>query len=329
MDPEGGGNKVPVRNYVWGGVLALLLCSVCLAEQLRQGPFLIDYHPADRPYAGETAQVLEETRQEFAARLPMDAAPVRVVIAGTLREFVRLAGSFSQFRVSGIARPAEGLIAVQSPRIRMVGEDYHGTLRHELLHVLLYRNTDTDALPRWLNEGLCMSYANEYHWQNGLAVAHLFLTGRVIPIAKLDSAFTLPGDEQVFGDAYAMALSVTHHMRARLGEDTFWNVVLGTRHESFEDSLQHAAGMDESQLWANYHRSLWLVALIGAATSGSLLGPASVLAIVAWWRIRGRNRRRLAQMATEEQLQPPLDEALWRADDSDEEDEEDPSPRST
>ncbi len=38
-----------------------------------------------------------------------------------------------------------------------------------------------------------------------------------------------------------------------------------------------------------------MLALIGALTSGGLLGPASVLPIIAWWRIRKRNRRRLDQ----------------------------------
>ena len=44
------------------------------------------------------------------------------------------------------------------------------------------------------------------------------------------------------------------------------------------------------------------IALIGALTSGSLLGPASVLVIIAWWRIRRRNGRRLRAMAEEELL---------------------------
>ena len=61
-----------------------------------------------------------------------------------------------------------------------------------------------------------MSFANEYYWQGGLTVARMFMMGRVIPLGHLDRAFTLPGDEQEFSDAYAEGLSLVRFMRDQL-----------------------------------------------------------------------------------------------------------------
>lgn len=274
------------------------------AGELRQPPFIIEYHPDDHAIAEHSAGVLGEALREFAPRLPPGAAPIRVAIAHSQANFIARVGHIGKLGVAGVAKSAQGLIIVQSPRVRMAGDDYNGTLRHELLHVLLYRNTDTARLPRWLNEGICMSYANEYSWQGPMAVAKLFFTGRVIPLRYLDVAFTEPGDEQEFSDAYAQALSLVRFMRDELGEETFWRVVLGTRDEDFEFALKHATGWYPVDLWDAYQRSLWVVAILGTLASGSFFGPAAVLVIIAWWRIRGRNQRRLAQMAEQERGAP-------------------------
>jgi len=290
-------------------LMALALCCAMLlvniapgevANILRRGPFVVHYQSADAEIAVLTADTLEQTTREYAPRLALGAEPVKVTIAGTFGEFIRLSGSFRHLRVSGIARPELGEIVVQSPRIRAPGEDYLGTLRHELLHILLHRNTHPEYLPRWLNEGICMSYANEYYWQGGLQVSTMFLTGRVRDMTQMDRAFTRPGDEQEFSDAYAQALSVVRFMRDRLGEDTFWSVILGTREDFFEVSLLRHAGIDLPDLWKEYERSLWVVALIGVLTSGSLLGPGGFILAAGWWRTRKVRRARLREMAAEE-----------------------------
>lgn len=304
---EGGGRHFLVNTLlrvVFGAAVAAFLACTSMAEELASPPFVIEYTPADAAVARDSADLLQAALREFAPRLRAGDTPIRVIIAGTRADFVRQVGMFSQFRVAGVARPDQGRIILQSPRIRMEGEDYNGTLRHELLHVLLYRNTNTEALPRWLNEGLCMSFANEYYWESTTTVARMFFMGRVIPLHKLDQAFTTPGDDQAFSDAYAQALSLVHFMREHLGDDTFWHVVLSTRDKDFEVALKTTSGWDMQDLWSKYHASLWSVALLGALASGSLFGPAAVLVVIAWWRIRSKNRRRMAVMEEQERHEP-------------------------
>jgi len=52
-------------------------------------------------------------------------------------------------------------VAVRAPYLVEGPASFAGTLRHELLHVLLARNVNLDHLPRWLNEGIAMRYARE------------------------------------------------------------------------------------------------------------------------------------------------------------------------
>lgn len=283
--------------------VALLLVSAAIpvyGAVLKDSLLHIEYDPADAATARHSLQVLREAIGEFSHRLSPGDQPIRLFIAHTSDQFMVYAKSFGSVRVSGLARSEEGLIVVKAPGLRYAHEDYHGTLRHELVHVLLARNVNTDYLPRWLNEGLCMSLANEYYWNSLFHVARMFAGGRIIPYKDLDMRFRSPGDEMEFGDAYAQALSMTRFMREEFGEDAFWAVILGTKDKMFARSLEEHAGLTVLGFWDVYHRSLWKVALIGSLGSGSIFGIPAVLLILAFIRKRYTNRRLLRQWAIEE-----------------------------
>lgn len=315
--------RISPQRWLAAMLLALLLAGSARADfTLQRGPFTLRYQEADAHIVEASANTLEDCAREFATRLPLGPQPVEVIIAGTYGEFIRRAGSFANLQVAGIARPAQGQIVVQSPRIRSVGGDYLGTLRHELLHILLHRNTGPERLPRWLNEGLCMSYANEYAWQGGLRITEMFLSGRTLSLTRLNRAFTLPGDDQEFDDAYAQALSMVRFLRNRLGEDTLWAVIAGTREDFFEVSLLRHTGVDLPTLWGEYERSLWVVALIGVLTSGSLLGPGGFILAAGWWRTRRARQARLREMAEEERRNGDDIAPLLEFDEAEEDQEE-------
>lgn len=284
-------------------VVALLVAGAAIPVHgavLEEGLLHIEYDPADAATAQYSLEVLREAISEFSHRLSPGEKPIRLVIAHMHDQYMAYAKSFGPVRVSGLARSEEGLIVVKAPGLRYAREDYHGTLRHELVHVLLARNVNTDYLPRWLNEGLCMSLANEYYWNSLFHVARMFVGGRIIPYKDLDMRFRAPGDEMEFGDAYAQALSMTRFMRKEFGEDVFWAVILGTKDKLFARSLEAHAGVTVLGFWDVYHRSLWKIALIGSLGSGSIFGLPAVLLILAFIRKRFTNRRLLRQWAIEE-----------------------------
>ncbi len=270
------------------------------AGVLAQDNVRVEYQSDDLGAAQHAMDVLIQAIDEFHKRLPVGEAPIRVVIAHTFDEFSRYASHFSQVSVMGIAKPRQGLIVVKAPRLKAGGYDYTGTLRHELVHILLYRNTNPDALPSWLNEGLAMSLANEYYWDSMFVMARLFMSQRLIEYRHLEFAFLAPGDEMEFGDAYAQALSMTRFLRKRVGEDIFWKIVLGAKEMGFPDALRHYAGISPLDFWEAYRHSLWYVVLIASIASGSFFTPAAILLIIAYLRKRRAGKRIIARMEMEE-----------------------------
>jgi len=287
-------------------VLALfvLLAAPVSADQIDQaiqrGPFTVHFAETDTRIAEQSLVVLEEAVVEYDQWFSLGEEPVTVHIAPSLDAFRRFAPHFLQLNVSGVARPDQGEIYLKSPRLRGVQDDYAGTIRHELLHILLYRNTDTRALPRWLNEGICMMLANEYRWAAPLTVARMYLGNRIIPYHRLDHAFLTPGSDTEFGDAYAQALSMTRALRDHLGDEKFFGVVLATDNMSFADAMREVGGIDPLAFWQMYERSLRKIALVGTMASGSFFGPAAILLIVAFFRKRMSNRRIMARWEEEE-----------------------------
>jgi hypothetical protein len=288
------------RRVILLGLLAAATFSPACAEVLEAAPFRIEFHRRDADLAKVSLQVLREAQREFEALLPSGEDPIRVIVAHTMKEFLDHAQFFGQLTVSGIARPDQGLIVVKAPHLRRVGDDYRGTLRHELVHVLLHRNVNTAYLPRWLNEGLSMSLANEYYWQSVIELGQMYASGRIIEYKDLDLAFYAPGTEMKFGDAYAQALSMTRWMRDEFGEETFWNIIHDTKDLPFADALERHTGLTVREFWEHYRGSLWQLAIIGIFTSGSLFTPAAILAIIAYLRKRAQNQRTLEQWAVEE-----------------------------
>lgn len=279
---------------------ALLPVWAAHAAMLQEGPLIVEYAAEDEDAARRAMRELREAAAEFAPRLPLGTQPVNVFIAPTVAAFNRRAPGFMPGQVSGVADPERGIITVKSPRLRGARADFLGTLRHELVHVLVARNTKDVFMPRWLNEGLAMFMAKEYQFATPMTMAMMFFENRMIAYKDLDSAFMNPGQEMEFGDAYAQALSLTRHLYKRLGPDRFWQVVLATRTMSFGDALRQHAGFDVRDFWGGYMRSLWLVVLIGAMASGSFFAPMAVLTIVAWFSVRRRQRKVLDGWEREE-----------------------------
>jgi hypothetical protein len=283
------------------------------ARVLQRGLIGIQHHPSDALLATHSLDVVEGAVAEFGRHLPMGDAPIQIIIAHSAAEFRSHAAHLGFSHVNGIARPSAGLIVVKAPHIRTGRGDYAGTLRHELVHVLLARNVNTAYLPKWLNEGLCMFLANENYWNSVFTIGRMYVQGRIIEYRDLDLRFAMPGDEQQFGDAYAQAISMTRYLYNMLGEDAFWAVILGTRDLTLMDSLRTHAGMSTRDFWDAYRRSLWKFALLGSVGSGSIFVLPACLLIIAVIRKRFKNRHILRRWADEERLE--TDETVFSWDD--------------
>ncbi|MCC6486038.1 MAG: hypothetical protein IT364_00930 [Candidatus Hydrogenedentes bacterium] len=306
---------------------AALTCflPVSSAEVIDDPPLRITYAPDQQALARESHDILTRGLEDFGDRLPPGDQPIEVIICSTLSEFAKHAGSLAQSNVLGIAKPDEGLIAIKAPNLTMTGSDYRGTLRHELVHVLLARHTSSDNLPRWLNEGVAMILSGEYRWESRARVAQMYWQGRLIPYRDLLFAFLEPGKEMEFGDAYAQALSMTRYLKDEAGEETFWRVIHDMDSMTFGDALRAEAGLSPAEFYEDWTSSLWTVALVFSLVSGfSIFQVMAILTVIAYFRKRRRGLATVReweeqeQNAEDEDVSDPLpwndpdeDEDLW------------------
>lgn len=262
-------------------------CVAGGAGEMVEKPFYVVYPDAYQNLAQESLSTLSRALADYARVLPPGDAPITVAICDTHVAFARYAGGLAQSNVTGVAQPDEGIIAVKAPNLAPAGADYQGTLRHELIHVLLARNSDGDNLPRWLNEGVAMALSGEHRWASSLRVGQMYVQGRLISYRDLFFVFLAPGKEREFGDAYAQALSMTRYLMERLGEERFWRVIRATRTQSFGDALRAEASLSPAEFYDQWVASLWKVALIFSLVSGfSVFQLMAILTVMAYLRKR-------------------------------------------
>jgi len=295
-------------------LLAVLACLVSLgahANLLQDGIYTIEYPAGEETLARQSLDILREAEAEYADRLPAGDEPIRVIITGTLAAFDAIAGRLGDPGVGGLARAHEGLIVIKSPAMQRRAQRYREVLRHELVHVLLYRNTNYDHLPRWLNEGIAMKLAGEHRWEGPFTISTMYMRGQIMSYPELTLVLAGSPGEMAFGNAYAQSLSMTHFLYGRLGEEDFWELIARLEHDTFPDLLMEYTGWIPHDFWQAWRRSLWGIALVVSLLSGfGLFQFAAVLMLIAYWRKRNQRQLRLAAMEAAELEEDDEDDIL-------------------
>jgi hypothetical protein len=287
--------------------MAVAVSGPCWPATLTQDAVHVIYDSADEALARQAARIIQDALHELGPRLPAGDDPIIVAVCHTVAEFERYAGPYARPNVTGIAMPSQGVIAVKAPRLVPQGPDFTGTLRHELIHVLLARNVPAGRLPRWLEEGIAMTFSREYRWGSKLRIGQMYAQGQIIPYRELEWAFLEPGRETEFGDAYAQALSMTRFLREELSEDEFWALVHDLDTMTFPAALKRHADISVTGLVDAWRRSLWKVAVVFSIVSGfSIFQLMALLTVYAYLRKRRQGRRILRRWEDEEGDVPTL-----------------------
>lgn len=283
----------------------LLLAAACLsaggAATLRSDPFVIEYESRDADLAERALEILERSALEWDGLLELGTDPIRVIIAGDVPTFHRHAGAYALADVSGIAKPAAGLIVVKTPRLLRGMSDFEGVLRHELVHVMLERTVTPEYLPRWLNEGLAMVLSGENRWNSIFRVAEMRLYGEYIPYRQLDLFFAQPGAEGNFSDAYAQSVRMTQYLRDSLGEVQFETLIADMKDKTFGAALHDRLGIYPHVFYERWVQSLWWPGVVfWVISGGAVFQIMALLALWAYWRYRRKAARMKARWDREE-----------------------------
>ncbi len=297
-------------------ILALLALTAS-AETISAGIVEVIFENSDRAAAERSLEVIQEALKQYEEHLPAGNEPIRIVVCHTHPQFYKYSGTYAQGSIIGLAKPFEGLIAVKAPRILLPDTDYSGTLRHELVHVLLARNTNYGYLPKWLNEGIAMTVSEERRWSSVVQMARMFTRGRIIKYPELDFAFRAPNSESELGEAYAQAYSMTGYLIDRIGEDEFWDLVNSLNSMNFADALRKKTDLKPREFWEEWQKSLWKVAVFTSIVSGfSIFQVMALLTIWAYIRHRRRSRLVLDRWEEEEAEDGYVYEGMYDEDES-------------
>jgi hypothetical protein len=201
-----------------------------------------------------------------------------------------------------VAETRSGVVAVKTPRIQPTRADYEGVVRHEIIHLLLARNYNTLAMPRWLNEGITMILSGEHRVGDRFTAGYMYVRGSLIPYVELPIVLEAVDYDGRLGEAYAQSLSMTEYLMKRLGEDRFWRMVRELDTRTFPDALESVGGLTVPEFVDAWQASLWKVALIFSLVSGfSAFQLMIVLAALAYWRKRRRGLALLRQWDEEDE----------------------------
>lgn len=292
----GSRNTRPLLSGLLACIAFILACAFAQSAELRADPFVIHYESAPREVAEETLALLRTASAQHTARLPLGEQPLHVYVAHTAAEFNHWSPALPAQRIQGFARSREGIIVIRGPALLGPRASYPGILRHELLHVLIARNTGEDNVPRWLNEGLAMLLSDEGRWSNSLQLANLYRQNRIVGYDTLPYIFEAPGNETQFGDAYVQSLAMTTYLRERLGEDSFWALINDLKTVRFDQALRARAGMTPHDFYDAWHETLWdWSGIVSILTGVSFFQLIILIALFAWWRKRRRGQRLMNQ----------------------------------
>ncbi|NUM53771.1 MAG: hypothetical protein HUU46_09030 [Candidatus Hydrogenedentes bacterium] len=289
-----------VRRVVFGACV-LFTAIACHAETIERDGIRVAFPPEARQLAEESISTIETARDAYKHRLPKSPEQLNVIVCSSNDEFRKYAGQLATRSVLGIAKPDRDLIVLKAPLLAPPGTDFRGTVRHELIHILLRHNVNTDNLPRWLNEGISMVLSGENRWESRAAVASMYLNGRILTYRELEASFLDPGSEFEFGDAYAQAYSMTQYLVGKLGEDRFWELIRSLDSRTFGSAIESELGQIPYDFWAAWKGSLGWTALVFSLVSGfSLFQIMALLTVAAYWRKRRRGLQTIRQWEEED-----------------------------
>lgn len=282
-------------------MLVTALCS-SPADVIDRDGIHIEFSQSASSLAEESLSTLVHARDAYKKHLPDAPSRLDVIICDDYDSFGKYAGPLASYSVLGVAQPEHDLIALKTPALVPPGSDYAGTLRHELVHILLQHNVNADHVPRWLNEGIAMLLSGENRWESKSLVAQMYLDGRVLSYRDLELSFLDPGRETQFGDAYAQAYSMTQYLMTRLGEERFWQLLRDLDTQTFGSALEKETGLVPYDFWEAWRGSLNSTAIIFSIVSGvTLFQIMALLTIIGYFRKRRRGKRVIAQWESEEQ----------------------------
>ncbi len=257
---------------------------------------------------------LDEETRELAKQLPGWWSEIEQVLGSDLDDTMLIhvvshPGMVSEATkmptwVSGVAHPPRGEIAISIHDPDGSRSDLDTLLRHELVHVALFRASGGAELPRWFHEGMAESIANEVDLMRAEALAGAVFGVGVPPIDQMDAYFR--GEHAQASVAYAAARDFATWLRYHDADGAEFRQLFSQLRNgrSFEQAIADAYGfslteLDEQWRAGLFGRFIWFPLLGSGSLPFLLVGPTVAY---AWVRRRRRLKADWARLEAEDEL---------------------------
>jgi len=264
----------------------------------------IYFGPEERKLAESSAEKVTLSLKRIEHLLGLQVKePFPVVIAYSGEVYKQYAGDLPGWSAGATTYP-QGRIVLKSPSLgRSSIWDYDATLQHEVAHVIIGQHINPNRLPRWLNEGLAMSVADQHTISDMYKLAQAALRDHLIPLDQIEQMLSFHSQRASL--AYIQSYDAVQFIQQEFPENTLAHVFDFMRKNpelSWARAFEEIAGVSQfyfewhwqKQVKQNYN---WLTVL-SSDTVFWLIFPA--LAILAYFAIRWRNRRKMKRWEQEE-----------------------------
>ncbi|MCD6384341.1 hypothetical protein J7M23_01050 [Candidatus Sumerlaeota bacterium] len=300
-----------------------ILCYVCLSlfiSALAQARltgehfFITDKKGLSENVIKDILQTAELARQRVTDKVKRPfLLKTEIVLYLTQQEFQERTQHSSE-HILASADPAQNVIFVnlqllaQSPL-----EQFSKTFVHEYAHIYL-GNMCSRRLPRWLDEGIAMHLAGDWHLSDAIDLAVARLSGKYIPLAELEVSF--PSDPKRMRLAYLESYSLVSYILKQRYNRADVSVLVDdlTDPEDGQELISlywNRLVRDGYELnWRNatkYAIRNFIIILMLAFNTIFWFG-VSMLLIIAYFRKRRRQRPLLEEWENEERLYSSLDD---------------------
>ena len=232
----------------------------------------------------------------------MTTDTIRIQIVARSADFEEAVGSDLPQWVGAVTLFPQDLMVVRSPDLsRSTLQEYRRTVVHELIHLLQGQFVPLNLTPVWFNEGLALYYAGEFDLREQVVISKALIRNQLIPPIKLEQILKF---SQTQADlAYAESASLIEFMENVYGNGTAVAILTRMRNgENFEQAVLKLTDCEYDDLmnqWQIYveKKYNWIF-LLDIQNILWLIIP--LIAFLAYWSIRRRNKVTLEQWNDEE-----------------------------
>ncbi len=266
----------------------------------------------DARFVEESLTVLRQASEEIQHDLALAQQETLHVLIAPSRAWFRdyLHGELPEW-AQAFAIPAAATMVVRSPRWDRPEASLRQSLVHELLHLLLHQRIGNRTLPRWIDEGMAIFYAEHAEYENKSLLSRALATGSLIPLQEIDAVLQFdPNRAQL---AYQESYSAVRYLLATYDAEALRTLLSGIAAGEDPDRLflratgSTVAGFERE--WRGYlertQKWLWL-----SEVDELIWLALPLLFLLVFLIIRRRNRRKLAEWEGTR----PVVEAGWPAE---------------